>query len=82
MHILASDHLGCAAYVGALEQSPGVGGDCSHFDLAKLDRVEMEPAWAWSGNAMSMLHESIPVSRDCLRTVVRLNVPGCAGSAA
>lgn len=74
--ILASDVLGCAAYEGEWHDTPGVGGDCSHFDRHGLHRVDMEPGIAWAGDAMSMLHESIPVDRNCLRTVVRLNVKG------
>lgn len=74
--ILASDTLGCAAYVGAYEGQPGSGGDCSHIDTSGLLRVEMEPGRVWAGDTLQMLHEAIPVRRDCLRTVVRLNVRG------
>lgn len=74
--ILASDVLGCAAYIGSFEGQPGPGGDCSHIDTAGLIRVDMEPGRVWAGDTLTMLHESIPVARDCLRTVVRLNVRG------
>lgn len=74
--ILASDMLGCAAYVGEYEGEPGSGGDCTHIDADGLTRVEMEPGRVWAGDALRMLHEAIPVERDCVRTVVRLNVPG------
>lgn len=74
--ILASDKLGCAAYVGAYAGEPGSGGDCSHIDASGLLRVEMEPGRVWAGDTLRMLHEAVPVERDCMRTVVRLNVLG------
>ena len=76
--ILASDVLGCAAYVGAFDGQPGEGGDCAHVEASGLLRVDMEPGCAWAGHTLHMLHESQPVRRDCLRTVVRLNVRGWA----
>lgn len=74
--ILASDVLGCAAYVGRFDGQPGDGGDCAHIDASGLLRVDMEPGRAWAGHTLHMLHEALPVRRDCLRTVVRLNVRG------
>jgi len=76
--ILASDVLGCAAYVGRFDGQPGDGGDCAHIDASGLLRVDMEPGRAWAGHTLTMLHEALPVRRDCLRTVVRLNVRGWA----
>ncbi|MCZ8255002.1 MAG: hypothetical protein O9327_04980 [Polaromonas sp.] len=72
--VLASDTLGCAAYVGEYTGLPDLGGDCSHIETRGLQRVELSPGRAWAGPALSMLHESIPVLQDCRRTVVRLNV--------
>lgn len=74
--ILASDVLGCVAYVGPFDGVPRTGGDCSHLDLSRTQRVPLEPGFAWMGDATTMLHESIPVSENCVRTVVRLNVRG------
>jgi hypothetical protein len=74
--IIASNVLGCAGYVGRFEGSPGEGGDCAHIDASGLLRVDMEPGRAWAGHTLTMLHEALPVRRDCLRTVVRLNVRG------
>lgn len=78
--VLASDVLGCAAYVGDYEGEPGAGGDCAHIDASGLLRVDLEPGRAWSGHTLHMLHESLPMRRNCLRTVVRLNVR-CGGPA-
>ena len=74
--ILASNVLGCAAYVGQFEGQPGNGGDCTHIHASGLLRVDMEPGRAYAGHTLLMLHEALPVLSDCLRTVVRLNVRG------
>lgn len=74
--LLAASDLGCRALVGAYDGTWREGGDCSHVDVAGLLPVDMEPGRLWAGNALTMLHESLPAQRDCLRTVVRLNVPG------
>jgi len=74
--VLATDVLGCAGYVGNYDGFPKQGGDCSHIDTSSLLRVELEPNRAWAGHTLTMLHESIPIMKDCLRTVVRLNVKG------
>lgn len=71
--ILASDVVGCKAYVGGYEPTFGKGGDMSHLNLNKFDEVVMRANIAWVGDVW-MLHESIPHETDCLRTVVRLNV--------
>lgn len=74
--LLASDVCGCRAHVGHYEGEPGGGGDCGHIRVGGLTPVPMEPGRVWAGDALTMLHEAVPVGRDCLRTVVRLNVPG------
>lgn len=73
--ILASDVKACAAYSGSWEGEIGEGGDCSSVDVSKLNRVELLPNVVYAGN-VTMLHESLPISTDVLRTLVRLNVPG------
>lgn len=72
--ILASDVYGCDAYQGVLYKAPGKGGDCSHLDKSRFERIPMEAYVAWMGHSASFLHESVPSGRDCFRTVVRLNV--------
>lgn len=76
--LLATDLFGCVAHAGAYDGLPAEGGDCAHIDIAKMDRVELEPGRVWAGDAVEMLHESIAARRAGLRTVVRLNVPGWA----
>jgi hypothetical protein len=73
--LIASNVLGCRVYAGEFEGQPADGGDCSHLALDYLERIDMAPGYVWHGDAMSLLHESIPVRRDCFRTVVRINAP-------
>ena len=73
--VLASNVLGSRAFVGRFNVMPKTGNDCASISANGLRRVDMLPDIVYVGN-VSMLHESIPVERDCLRTVVRLNVPG------
>lgn len=72
--ILASDSYGCDAYLGEWDGKIGEGGDCSHLDLSPLERVPLRANVGYVGNVW-MLHESVPVRQDTLRTVVRINVP-------
>lgn len=73
--ILASDVSACRAMAGEFDGLPAEGGDCSHIDTSGMDEVILGADVAYAGN-VTMLHESLPVAADCLRTVVRLNVPG------
>lgn len=52
------------------------GGEMWQTWYTVNDFGDLVPNRAWLGEAISMLHESIPVERDCFRTVVRLNVKG------
>jgi hypothetical protein len=72
--VLAADVLGCEALVGPTYGSVGAGGDCSRMDLSGTIRVPMEAHRVWHGDALTMVHESLPMTKDCLRTTVRLNV--------
>jgi hypothetical protein len=76
--LLASSVFGGCGYVGRFDGNPGDGGDCEHIGRDGLLRVDMVPGRVWAGHALRMLHESVPVRRDALRTLVRLNVAGWA----
>jgi len=73
--ILASDVSSCRAMIGDFNGLPADGGDCSHIDVSDMDEVRLLAGYAYAGN-VTMLHESLPVARDCARTLIRLNVPG------
>lgn len=73
--LLASDIQACRAFKGSYTGMPKEGGDYSHLDLSQLEEVILEPGRVYAGN-VNMLHETLPVSQACTRTLVRLNVPG------
>jgi hypothetical protein len=73
--ILASDLSACRSLLGTFEGEPGVGGDCHHLDISGAEEVVYASHRAYSGNVTN-LHESMVIPFDCVRTVVRLNVPG------
>ena len=73
--ILASTVAACRALAGEWGGVPKDGGDCSHIDTSGMDEIVMHAGSVYAGN-VTMLHESIPLPVDCMRTVVRLNVPG------
>lgn len=72
--IFASDVAGCVAYVGSYEPADfKPGGDCSAMDLSALKKVALKAGYAYVGT-VATIHESIPIERDCQRTLVRINV--------
>lgn len=73
--ILASSVSASAAYLGEWDGEIKEGGDCSHLDLSNLQRLALQANKIYAGN-VTMLHESTPVMKDVLRSLVRLNVPG------
>lgn len=73
--ILASDVSASRAFVGEFYGAPGEGGDCSLLDLSQLAEVRLQAGVAYAGN-VTMIHESLPVACDTVRTLVRLTVPG------
>ena len=73
--ILASSVSASNAYIGEWDGIIKDGGDCSHLDLSKLQRIALEANKVYAGN-VTMLHESTPVMEDVLRSLVRLSVPG------
>lgn len=73
--LLASSISAAKAYSGEFIGQPGEGGDCSHVDLKGLNAVQMQAGRVYAGN-VTMLHESLPLESDAMRTLVRINVPG------
>lgn len=73
--ILASNITASRALVGQFQGSPREGGDCSHLDISGLTEVALQADRVYAGN-VTMLHESLPVHVTCMRTLVRLTVPG------
>lgn len=73
--ILASDVSASRALSGYFEGLPGDGGDCSHINTSEMMEHRLACNTVYAGNVL-MLHESLPLSIDCQRSLVRLNVPG------
>jgi hypothetical protein len=73
--VLASSLSAARGYVGEYEGPIGEGGDCSKIDLKGLSVVPMVADRVYACNVTG-LHESLPVSYECKRQLVRLNVPG------
>lgn len=73
--ILASDVQASRAFEGWYQGTPGDGGDFGHVTTGKLTEHRLRAGTVYAGN-VTMLHESLPVRTDCLRTLVRLSVPG------
>lgn len=73
--VLAATEIGCAAFVGEWEDAGEFnGGDRGYVDRSTLKEVLTRPGVAYIGGACSMLHESVPVTRDTRRTFARLNL--------
>lgn len=73
--ILASNVEASRALVGEFNATIGEGGDCGHISGNGLEAVSLRAGIAYAGN-VTCLHQSLPVTQDCQRTLVRLNVPG------
>lgn len=73
--ILASDVVGCKAYVGQWEGEIGEGGDVSHLNFENLLNFPMESNVAYKGN-VTFIHESVPLPIETQRTLIRLNLKG------
>lgn len=73
--ILASNIRASRALAGQYHGDPREGGACSHLDISDLTEVALQADRVYAGN-VAMLHESLPVDVTCMRTLVRLTVPG------
>ena len=72
--VLASDHIGCKAFLGELAGDIGEGGDCSSMDLSSAKTCLLMPHQIYIGNS-SLVHKSIPAAKTQNRTFVRLTLP-------
>jgi hypothetical protein len=72
--VLASNVTGCRAALGDYEEVPWNGGSYEHLNIEDFDEVYLTPNKTFYGDTGSLLHESVPLLKDSLRTVIRLNV--------
>jgi hypothetical protein len=75
--LLTSDVQGCQAFTGYCAGGIHAGGDARDVRVDHMERVLFEAGYCYA-NTTGTLHESLPVATRCLRTVIRLNVPGWA----
>ncbi len=73
--ILASTMQAARGFVGDYEGPVKDGGDCAHIDVSGMIELPMLANTVYAGN-VCCLHESLPVTQDGYRQLVRLNVPG------
>lgn len=71
--LLASDVVGCVAYIGDYKPDFGIGGDASQIDVSNMERVVLQPNTTYIASPFTTIHESIPVEQDCRRTLVRIH---------
>lgn len=71
--ILASDYSSAIGYTGEWDGTIGEGGDLSHLDLSQMNRIRLQANKVYIGN-VGFVHESVPVTEEVNRTLVRLNV--------
>ncbi len=73
--ILASNVSASRAILGDFVGNVKDDGDCSEIDFHGGESVRLQANLAYCGNVM-LVHETLPVTADVERTLVRLNVPG------
>ncbi len=72
--LLASSVTAARGFIGEFAGCKDKG-DCAGISTHGMEEILLRAGRVYAGN-VTMLHESLPVTSDCLRTVVRLNVPG------
>jgi hypothetical protein len=72
--ILATDVLGCIAYIGEYDEKLiKEGGNCECVSLQNMKAIPLRANTIFKGNAYT-LHASLPMLVSSQRTVVRINV--------
>ena len=70
--ITASTVSSCIGFQGDFEGSPARGGDCTHIDLGKGEKLDANKIYYGNNR---FVHESLPIDRDTHRTFVRVTLP-------
>lgn len=73
--ILATNIQASRGFTGTYSGPIGDMGDCNHVDTSEMKEIQINCGRVYAGN-VTMLHETLQVQEDSLRTLVRLNVPG------
>jgi hypothetical protein len=70
--ILVSNFESCYGWIGEYEGLPLNGGDCSHIKLNEPFMLEANKVYYGNNH---FIHESLPVSEDVHRVMVRITLP-------
>ena len=70
--IMVSNYPACNGWVGEFEGHAEKGGDCTHLDLGEPFKLKANTVYY--GNC-HFIHESIPVTTDCHRVLLRIILP-------
>lgn len=70
--IITSNFESCLGWSGEFDGVPGRGGDCSHITLGEPFMLKRNKIYYGNNH---FIHESIPVSEDCHRVMVRITLP-------
>ncbi len=72
--LLASNEVGCKAYVGEFHGEIKDGGNCEDVDISKTKSLVLKKNFVYLGN-VHMLHETMAANEDQYRTFIRLTLP-------
>lgn len=70
--LLASNFESCLGWTGEFDGTPGRGGDCSHIELNSPFMLKRDTVYYGNNH---FIHESLPISADFHRVMVRITLP-------
>jgi len=70
--ILASNYEACNGWVGEYDNTPKMGGDCSHIKLDEPFKLKVNQVYYGNNH---FIHESLPMSDDVHRVFARITLP-------
>lgn len=71
--ILASNFTSSRGFIGEYDGIIGEGGNCESIDVSHMDEIILQKDNVYISN-VGFIHESLPVSEDVQRTLIRLNI--------
>jgi hypothetical protein len=75
--LIVSSYEACDGWNGEYNGEPNQGGDCSHLDLEKMEKFRLKSNTLYWGNS-TFIHESLPISEDVERQLIRITLPADA----
>ena len=71
--IMVSSEPYCKVYLGEYDGEIKEGGDCSEIDTSAMESMILEPNHVYMGDAMTLLHETLPATHTSNRALIRIN---------